>query len=346
MRTRALVLFAVPCAALLAFGVWYLAKPRPVAKSPFVAAKPLPIPATSDAPALKAFVERHAKTKDPQTRDRVGAARMRLAYSVARTDGYAKARTSFLEVAKTHRGTGAQSAAFGGIADGAAYQAVCCLVGEGKNAEAEKGFETFLKERPLSPLVHAAYRRLARLNDGESKPEWDKLLQSAVTAQEKRIRFETSVCGPKCLERILQNPSLWGGGSTEKTSANKGNSKSFGARLQVEGVGSKASCDYRSLAKLCGTTDDGTTVEGMRRGLKALGRESWAARLNRDDLAKATLPAIVLEGDHYVVLERIEGDGATVWDPRFAAARPWKLPPGGDPDFTANVILLQKPEGL
>ena len=325
MRTRTLLLFAVPCAALATFGVWRLSASHPNAKAPLIVAKPLPIPATTDAPALKAFVAAHAGAKDPATRDRVGAARMRLAYATARTEGYGKAREGFLLLAKGHRGTGAQSAAFGGVADGAAYQAVVCLVGEGKKAEARRGFEGFLKERPLSPLVHAAYRRLARLNGGESRPEWDRLLQSAVSAQERRIRFETSVCGPKCLERILSSPSpsgsSWRGGGGERP-------------------------DYKALAKLCGTTDDGTSIEGMRKGLKALGRESWAARLNRDDLAKAALPAIVLEGDHYVVLERIEGDEATVWDPRFSSARPWKLPPGGDPDFSATVILLHKPEGL
>ena len=330
MKTPTLAFIAITGTALVAFGVSRLSTSRPSAKARVVA-KPIPIPATSDAPALKAFVAKHAKAKDPETRDRVGAAQMRLAYATVRTEGYAKARTSFLEVAKTHRGTGAQSAAFGGVSDGAAYQAVCCLVGEGKSAEARKGFEGFLKERPLSPLVHAAYRRLARLNGGESRPEWDKLLQSAVSAQEKRIRFETSVCGPKCLERVISLPLGRGRGGVIALS-------------ETRGRGERP--DYKALAKLCGTTDDGTTVEGMRRGLKALGRESWAVRLNRDDLAKAPLPAIVLEGDHYVVLERVEGDEATVWDPRFAAARPWKLPPGGDPDFSATVILLQKPEGL
>lgn len=104
--------------------------------------------------------------------------------------------------------------------------------------------------------------------------------------------------------------------------------------------------DYKALARLCGTTDDGTTVEGMRRGLKALGRESWAYRLSRADLAKAKLPAIVLQRDHYVVLEGIEGDEATVWDPRLGRAEPWRLPPLDDPDFAATLILLAKPEGM
>ena len=202
---------------------------------------------------------------------------------------------------------------------------MCCLAGEGKKDEARRGFEAYLRDRPLSPLAKAAYRRLLRLNGGESTPAWDRLLQADLAAQEKRVRFETSVCGPKCLARILGNPSPGG--------------------PPVAGNGGKAH-DYRELARLCGTTDSGTTLEGMRKGLRALGHESWAARLDREDLASAKLPAVLLQGDHYVVLERIAGDDATVWDPRFASATRWKLPPADDPDFSVTALLLAKPGNL
>lgn len=299
----ALAATALVTAALL------LGRAKPASRAVVAPAPVAPLPTVQEAPALRSYIEKNAPVaKTPEARDRLGAARVRLGYAVAKAEGFAKARPIFVATAKAHEG-GAQSAAFGGVADQAAYQAVVCLVGEGKEDEARRGFEAYLRERPLSPLVHAAYRRLARLNGGESRPEWDDLLQKAVSKQEARIRFETSVCGPKCLERLT-------------------------------GKG------YKELAKLCGTTDSGTTVEGMRKGLKALGKESWAARLNREDLGKARLPAIVLQGDHYVVLERIEGERATVWDPRYNASTPWKLPPLGDPDFSATVILLSKPEGL
>ncbi len=310
MKKRTLLL--VPAALIPVAALVLVVRLRPhstPAAPPLAKAAPAPIPATSDRPALERYVARNAAAKSPEAQDRLGAARLRLGYAVARTEGFAKARQAFLAVARDHKGTGAQSAAFGGVADGAAYQAAVCLVGEGKKAEAEGEFVRFLEERPLSPLVHAVRGRLVRLNGGEAKPQWDALLQADVAKQEARIRFETSVCGPKCLERL-----------TGKS--------------------------YKELAKLCGTTDSGTSVEGMRRGLKALGRESWAVRLDRRDLADAKLPAVLLQGDHYVVLERVEGDKATVWDPRFKASSALHLPSLDDPDFTATLILLSKPEGL
>ncbi len=304
---KATTFLTIGTAAVVAGGLFV------VLRSPVAGPKPkgtsLPVPSTSKPKELEAFVAMHAADKRPEVQDRVGAARIRLGYSLARTEGYAKARTAFLATAETHKGTGTQSAAFGGVADQAAYQAAACLVGEGKNAEATKEFERFLKERPLSPLATASYRRLQRLNGGESKPEWDLLLQADISRQEAHIRFETSVCGPKCLEHLTGK-------------------------------------DYKEIAKLCGTTDNGTTVEGMRKGLKALGKESWAVKLNRADLAKAALPAVLLEDDHYVIVEKIEGDTAALWDPRYRSSRPWKLPKIDDPDFSATVILLSKPEGL
>lgn len=268
------------------------------------------------------FVAAHAASPDPKVRDQVGAARMRLGYLAARRHDLPAARSAFLAAAKV-KGTGA-AGEFGTVDDQAAYQAVVCLVAEGRRGEAREGFEAYLRERPLSALARAAYGRLKRLNGGASAPAWDALMQAAVARQEARVRFETSVCGPKCLERVLSNSSSWGGA----------------------GVGSPKPPDYKALAKLCGTTDAGTTVQGMRKGLKALGRESWAARLNRQDLAKARLPAILLQGDHYVVLESLEGDRATVWDPRFGSSKPWPLPNADDPDFAATALLLAKPEGL
>lgn len=259
------------------------------------------------AEAYESYVTAHAKSPDPVVQDHVGAARMHLGYLAAKTQDLPKARATFLAAAST-KGTGA-AGAFGTVSDQAAYQAAVCLVAEGKKAEAEQAFVTLLKDRPLSPLSRATYRRLSLLNGGTSKPEWDALLQAAVNKQEARGRFETSVCGPKCLERLTGE-------------------------------------SYQSIARLCGTTDDGTSIEGMRKGLKALGHDSWAYRLNRRDLAKAKLPAVMLQHDHYVVVEKIAGDDATVWDPRFGRSERWQLPSLDNPDFNVTLILLAKPEGM
>jgi hypothetical protein len=312
MKPLPLAIVGLGLVALGGVLVWRPAAPvsKPVSKKAV-----LSVPSPSQPKALEKFVALHEKSRDPEIQDHVGAARLRLAYSVANTEGFAKARQAFVEAAKVHRGTGAQSAAFGGVADNAAYQAAVCLVAEGKEDAAKDEFVRFMRERPLSPLVHAAHRRLLRLNGGETKPEWDRLLQGAASKQQERIRFETSVCGPRCLERMLAN------------------------RLPEKP-------DYKRLAELCGTTDTGTTVEGMRKGLKTLGVESWAYRLNRQDLERAELPAVVLEGDHYVLLERIEDGSAVLWDPRFRGPRTLRLPPRDDPDFFLNMILLSRPEGL
>jgi ABC-type bacteriocin/lantibiotic exporter with double-glycine peptidase domain len=161
--------------------------------------------------------------------------------------------------------------------------------------------------------VHAAYRRLARLNGGEATPAQDALLQAAVAKQEKRIRLETSVCGPKTIEYLL-------------------------TRLGRPAKG------YKDIAKLCGTTDAGTTIEGLRKGLRALGVDSYAYKLNRRDLEGAPMPAILLEGDHFVALLKIEGGQALVYDSRYRAEREIGLPGLDDPDFFAAAILFSEPE--
>ena len=68
---------------------------------------------------------------------------------------------------------------FGGVPDQAAYQAAVCLVGDGKPKEAEAEFVRFLRERPLSPLCHAAYGRLKRLLRGS----FESALESQLGAE-------------------------------------------------------------------------------------------------------------------------------------------------------------------
>ncbi len=258
------------------------------------------------------FVATHAKSPDKAVQDSVGKARLRLGYLVAKKD-FSKAREVFLETKKEYKGTGAMNPEFGSIPDQALYQAAVCLAAEGKSEEAEKEFVKFIQDRPRSPLVQAAHKRLARLNGGESKPEWDELLQKAVTKQEDIARFEMSVCGPKSIAYLL--PRL---GKEART--------------------------YQEIAKLCGTTDSGTTMEGMRKGLSSLGIESYAYRLNRQDLPKAKFPLLLLKDKHYLAAISLEGDVLTVYDPTYGAEMPLPLPSLDNPDFVANVILFSKPE--
>ncbi|MGV3615283.1 MAG: cysteine peptidase family C39 domain-containing protein [Fimbriimonas sp.] len=293
--------------AAVALVAW-MARPKPAIK---VEAKPLPL----DTPSLRKFVRENAPKKDPKVQDQVGRARLTLAYDSAKKGDFKAARAAFRQTAKEYKGTGGMRADFGGIPDQAHYQAAVCLVADGKPKEAEAEFLKLIKERPLSPLVHAAHGRLKRLNGGEAKREWDDALQTAVAKQEKHIRFETSVCGPKAIARML--PLL-----------------------------GKTGRDYKELARLCGTTDRGTTLEGMRKGLRACGVETYGLEVNRQDISGLTAPFLVLEGDHYVLVTKLEPFRATVYDPRFGSERKWDLPPLDDDQFSATVLTTTLPSSL
>jgi TolA-binding protein len=156
-----LFLLAGFAAAAVAIGFVLMHRSRPVAS---LAPAPTAIPVA--AKDLRAFVEKNKASTDPVIQDRVGAYKIRLAYKDAERGDFNQARSALLETAKTYKGTGVMSSDFGGVPDQAAYQAAVCLVAEGKKGEAEAEFLKFMKERPLSPLVTAAYRRICRLRGG------------------------------------------------------------------------------------------------------------------------------------------------------------------------------------
>lgn len=311
--------FMVGGVALLA-GVAFLAMRNP--KNQPMAAKPDPIrlerqvsdrlyasePAKAEV-GYREFIERHEESPSPKVQDEVAAARLRVGYLAARENDFAKARTTFLEAEEKYKGEGSMGADFGGLKDQAAYQAAVCLMAEKKTDEALRAFQAFIRDYPLSPLTHAAHRRLEMLAP-EEQAQHDALLQTAVTAQEKHIRFETSVCGPKVISHVLE--SL---GRPQK--------------------------DYKEIAKLCGTTDDGTTLEGMRKGIKALGLESFGYELNREDFLRLKAPAILLQGDHYVALVSFTADYAIVYDPVRGGETKLPLPKPGQTDFSIPVLTFE-----
>ncbi|HZH97547.1 MAG TPA: cysteine peptidase family C39 domain-containing protein [Fimbriimonadaceae bacterium] len=257
--------------------------------------------------AYRGFIDKHAHSKDPVVQDHVGAARIRLGYVASRSGDYRGAREHFVIAAKEYRGTGQLKGDFGGIQDQALYQAAVCLEAQRKPQEAGAAYRDFIRENPRSPLVHAAYRRLVRLNGGKSTLELDELLQSAVTKQEEHIRFEMSVCGPKAAAQLI-------------------------ALLKGK------SPDYKHLAKLCGTTGDGTTLEGLRKGLKSFGVPSYGFVLNRADFDKLHHPAILLDEGHYVVTLKREAQDLVIFDPVYGGERKVRLPDRDDKTFTATVL--------
>ncbi|MBS1720434.1 MAG: hypothetical protein JST35_08315 [Armatimonadetes bacterium] len=261
---------------------------------------------------LKDFVQKNSASKDPAKQDLVTRSRIELGYQKAAKKDFSAAREVFLTASSEHKGTAASSPDFGGLKDQAAYQAAVCLVGMGKKKEAMDEFRRFLKDFPKSPLATAAYRRLTRLNGGTSLPQDDALYQEVVTKREKNLKLELAMCGPKCIENLL--PRL-----------------------------GKPAMSYEKIAKLCKTTQQGTTMSQMKGALDQLGLKSYGFELNRKDFSNCPTPAILLAGDHYVVLVKVTTDSMTIYDTLFNSERTVKLPPSDTPDFSATVLTLSLP---
>jgi len=263
-------------------------------------------------PELTSFVTENAASKDVKVQDEVGRARLRLAFMATRRKDFAGARKQLQVASREYKGTGVMDADYGGIPDQAAYQAAVCLVAQGKNEEARQEFLRFMRERSLSPLVHAVSVRLDRLNGMKPDEDGRKLLQAAIAKQEARIRFETSVCGPKAIAYFLP-------------------------------LVGKAPRDYKELAKLCGTNDQGTTIEGMRKALLDCGVQIFGAEVSRTDLDKVRLPFLILEADHYLVATGRSANALKVYDPRDSSERRSALPPLSDTTFSMTVLCTAVP---
>ncbi len=258
---------------------------------------------------LDAYVRKHEATKDPTVQDKVTFARMKTAFKLAGQGDYKTAELKFREAAKAHKGSKATSSDFGSRTDQAQYQAIVCVLAEGKRDEAIKQFRAFMKERQLSPLVFACHKRLGRL--GVVTPADDEALTMAAARQEAHIKLETSMCGPKIIEHIL--PLMH-----------------------------RPAKEYHELAKLCGTTDNGTTIDGMRKGLKAAGLESDGLKVNRDDFRKLRTPFIMLAADHFLAVTSRGINHATVYDTLREGEHTFDISKL-DNQFLANVIAFSLP---
>ncbi|HVT14045.1 MAG TPA: cysteine peptidase family C39 domain-containing protein [Fimbriimonadaceae bacterium] len=261
--------------------------------------------------AYKDFIAKYQASPDKHVQDEVGAARIRLAYVASRGGHFDEARKLFKEAATKDKGTGTMASDFGGIKDEALYQAAACLNAQGKKAEYRDALIDFIKTQPMSPLVNAAYKRIVML-DGRAKPEVVALLQSALDQQEKQIRFEMSVCGPKAAAYFLK-------------------------------LTGKGDFDYKTLAKECGTTDDGTTVQGLRKVLARHGLRYFGFEVARADLPKIATPAVLFLSNHYLVVTRVQGQQLTVYDPMTQSERQLDFSKIKDDQLTLIFLLTSAP---
>ncbi|HMS54112.1 MAG TPA: cysteine peptidase family C39 domain-containing protein [Fimbriimonadaceae bacterium] len=252
------------------------------------------------------FVERFSGHPDKQVQDKVGQARIRLAYKAAKEGDVRGAREAFLKTASTYRGTGVMSPEFGGVADGAAYQAAATFNLEGDADRAIVAFKNFMVEYPLSPLVYGAHKRLLKMDPSKSD-EYDALLTKCAKEQSDKSETDRVTCGPKCLIRLAE-------------------------------IKGKKPLPYDQLAQICRTDKAGTTMAGMREGLSALGFRAFGYRLNKRDLSKLIPPALILQGEHYLVLTGRTPTGYLVFDPALDVET--NFDPPKNPDFTLDVLSL------
>jgi hypothetical protein len=267
--------------------------------------------------AYKSFIDKWKDNPDKKVQDEVGAARIRLAYTTAKSKDWPEARREFKEAALQYKGTGTMSADFGGIKDQALYQAAVTLNAEGKKAEYRAALVDFIKTQPMSPLVNACYKRLVAV-DGKATAGDDALLQSALTKQEKEVRFETSVCGPKCIVKLLE--------------------------ILGKAGSDKAASDYKQVAKLCGTTDHGTTLDGLRKGLRSFGLSYYGFQVSRQDLPRVATPSILYLNEHYYVIAKVAGQVLTAYDPMKEKQQQLDFSKVPDDKFQPIFLLPASPE--
>ena len=264
------------------------------------------------AEKYKEFVAKHAAAKDPVIQDQVGTARLKIGYIAAHDKNWVLARQSFLAADKQTKGT-ESTGDFGTVNEQGAYEAIVCLEADGKQDEARVRYTEFIKQRPLSPLCMACYRRLTRLNGDKSTPELEHLIETATRKQDANAKFESSVCGPKTIAYLFDSGAL-----------NAGNQPH----------------DYKTVAKLCHTTDSGTTITGMLDGFKAFGIKAAGYKVNRQDLVRVKSPAVLLWGTHYIALLKVDSRSILAYDSFTRSERNFSIPALDDPDFFVNVITL------
>lgn len=255
---------------------------------------------------LEQVIEHYAGSESQLEQDEVSTARVQLGYLSAREGHYREAAARFEEAAAKHKGGQSVNADYGGLVDQAEYQAAVC---KAKDAPAEKARELFLdfaKANPRSPLIHAALARIRRL--GDVPPETMSAFDKLVHGQEEWLRRELALCGPKALAHSLA-------------------------------VLGKEPPEIERLAQLCGTDEQGTSMNSMRKALKALGLVGTGLRVNARDFAQMPPGTLWLVQGHYLVLDGIGPDRLTVYDPFSGKAEERPLPKTAE--FTADVLVVR-----
>lgn len=263
--------------------------------------------------ALRDTVKAFSGSKNPKDQDLVAAAHMRLAYLSSAKQDFVDARKEMLDAAQT-KGSGTSNPDYGTAQDQARYQAIVCLVAQGKKEAAREEFVQFIKSNPTSPMAIQCYRRLVRLNGGVARPEDDELMQWASNKRQLKLQQSLAKCGPVVVQRML--------------------------KLAARPVPSTD-----ELISECNTAADGSSLAAVQSSLATRGIALTGYEVNRADFSRLVLPAIWLTESHFVVVERIAEDSAEVFDPMVMSVTKITIPGPDNKDFSA-VVLASKISGI
>jgi len=112
----------------------------------------------------------------------------------------------------------------------------------------------------------------------------------AIRAEAPPDSHAQAMCGPECLARVL---------------------KHYGIEAAP-----------RELARLAGTTAEGTTMLGLARAAETKGLQAKGMLLGWQELRDLPKPSIIwTPARHYLVLEDVEGEYATLFDPNTGRLR-------------------------
>ncbi|QYK54248.1 MAG: hypothetical protein KF824_04960 [Fimbriimonadaceae bacterium] len=261
--------------------------------------------------ALNDYVEKNLNSPDTSVQDSVSAARMKLAYIEANEKNLEEARAIFLETEAKHKGSDAQDPSYGEVIDQARYQAINCLMAEGKVAQARDEYVEFIQDRPLSPLVYGVHKRLIKmLPEGKSREDYDQLLQVAVDKQQANAKREMALCGPRCIQEFYKAKNL-----------------------------SIPSLDI--LEKECGTSEDGTSMAGIQKSLESRGFSCEGLLVDNNDFRRKRVPFIWLNQEHYLLVKQIKPAKVLVYDPFIKNDREISIPAASDKSFSATILTIQ-----
>lgn len=241
------------------------------------------------------LMEAQQDSADAGKRQQAGQAELLAAYASAWRKDYATAQARFLRVQRLAGELpdhGARKVLVGEaplptLEEEAGFQHAVCVGAAGDKGGAEAEYDDFMRQYPQSILVHAAIKRVTRLHGGDIPADAEELWTQAMRqqkAKQERAQREGALCGPECLAEVL--------------------------RRQGKSV------EVHALAGEMQTGADGTSLRQLARVAKAHGWAAVGVELTQAGLGKQALPLIaLLKPGHYVLVERVSGQGVRVWNP-------------------------------